>query len=119
MALTQITTQVISSNAATEPKLANDSVGTRQLIDGSVTLDKLAGNSVFTPFTNTSASSGTSNVFFIQGPEAPLSADYVFVNYDGVVQPQQEWVYNSGNDSIQAKDATFAAGITVDITAWY
>jgi len=42
--LVQITSTVISANAVIEAKIANNSVGSRQIIQGSITFDKLGSN---------------------------------------------------------------------------
>lgn len=121
MVLTVITTQVIDVNAVTETKVANNSIGTRQLIDGSVTLDKLASNAtgILIPFNNTSTSTGSSNVFIIQAPNTTTGVDYINVSMDGIDQPQADWIFISANDSVQFKDASIGAGIIFNVDSWY
>jgi len=70
------------------------------------------------PLYNTEVSSG-SNVFGV-GTATPTNSSNITAYADGVMQPTPaEWIFNSGNNSIQFTDATVASGITIDIQAWY
>lgn len=67
---------------------------------------------------NSNISLGTSNVFFIGSTINPTNNNFIKIYLDGVKQPESEWIYNSGNNTVQFVDANIVAGLTVEIDAW-
>lgn len=72
-----------------------------------------------TAFNNTNTSSGTSNVFWIGSTTVAASQDRVSVYLEGIKQPKEEWQFNSGNNTVQFRDAAIVGDLIVDITAWH
>lgn len=84
------------------------------VVSGNV--DSMAGVNLHS-FYNTYSTSG-SNVFFLGSISASPDANHVSLYLDSVFQPQAEWVYNSGNNSVQFKDSTLASGLDFTSVNW-
>ena len=102
-----------SSN--TRWRVANTDVANTTAQDDIITVRSLWGYQVRRR-TNTNTSTATSNVFFIGG-STPIAAN-IEVATDGLLQPNSEWVFHSGNNTIQLTDPTFPANIVVHITVF-
>jgi len=90
---------------------ATDTVATDMLQAASVTKAKLATAAVI-KIVNSAVSSG-SNVFALGAGATPLVTSKLMVLADGIYQGNSHWVYNSGNNTVQFKDASVPSGINV------
>ena len=72
------------------------------------------------PRYNTNVSSGTSNCFFVRvSANSPASLNYVYSSLNGVDQVNGvDFIYNSGNDTIQYTDSSVPSGLRVFIRAF-
>ena len=79
-------------------------------------VDGLLGASIVPTYvTNTSL--GTSNVIALTN--SPASIDRISVALNGVVQaPTADWIFNTGNNSIQYTVASLSSGLVSVISAW-
>ena len=79
-------------------------------------VDSLLGASIVPTYvTNTSV--GTSNVIALTN--SPASIDRISVALNGVVQaPTDDWIFNSGNNSIQYTVASLPSGLVSVISSW-
>lgn len=68
---------------------------------------------------NTNTSTATSNVFFIGSPKTPNLTSNVSVYISGIYQPSAEWVFHTTNNTVQIKDASLPAGLTIDLAVWH
>jgi hypothetical protein len=67
--------------------------------------------------TNTNTSTATSNVYYIGSTKTPNLQSNVTVYIDGIYQSPAEWVFHSGNNTVQIIDASLPAGLIIDIVA--
>lgn len=142
MAVTQITSQVIASNAVVGAKIANNAIETRHINIAAITADKFGANvyaeaafsialqanidlvqdnvsavGAVVPVYTTNSTSGTSNVFSLGN--APTSIDYIVVALNGIVQiPTTDFIHVTGNNSIQFTDASVPSGLNLVVSAW-
>jgi len=70
------------------------------------------------PWTNT-VTSTSSNIYFVGAPGTIPGAEYVSIFLGGVAQPENEWVLNTGNNTIQFIDTTMIEGEYIIINAFY
>ena len=72
-----------------------------------------SSNNITVPSTIVTQSTGTTNVFSLGSLVGVITEKHVLVYTDGLLQPNVYWIFNSVNNSIQFKDATFPAGVEV------
>ena len=76
----------------------------------------LLGASIVPTYT-TNTSSGTSNVIVLTN--SPADINKISVALNGIVQaPDIDWIYNTGNSSIQYTDSSLPSGLVSVIQAW-
>ena len=76
----------------------------------------LLGSSIVPTYV-TNTSTGTSNVIALTN--SPTSIDTISVALNGVVQaPTADWIFNTGNNSIQYTVASLPSGLVSVISAW-
>ncbi len=95
------------------PPTSASNAATKAYVDGALGLS-------LQPRFNTNVSSGTSNCFFVGvGANSPAAIGYVYSSLNGVDQVNNiDFVYNSGNDTIQYTDSSVPAGLRVFIRAF-
>lgn len=81
-------------------------------------VDSLSSTINAIPWTNSNTST-TSNVYFIGAPGTIENENSIYLSFGGVVQPETEWSFNSGNNTIQFNDASMPTGEPVVIQAFY
>lgn len=76
------------------------------------------------PYNNVNTSLASSNVFFIGSANPPNSAERILLWLDGINQVpddgtnNNDYIFNSGNNTVQLTEATIPAGLTVRLQAW-
>jgi len=95
------------------PPTSASNAATKAYVDGALGLS-------LQPRYNTNVSSGTSNCFFVRvSANSPASLDYVYSSLNGIDQVNGvDFIYNSGNDTIQYTDSSVPAGLRVLIRAF-
>ena len=95
------------------PPTSASNAATKAYVDGALGLS-------LQPRYNTNVSSGTSNCFFVRvSANSPTSINYVYSSLNGVDQVNGiDFVYNSGNDTIQYTDSSVPSGLRVFIRAF-
>jgi cytoskeletal protein CcmA (bactofilin family) len=93
----------------------SDPVNPQDAATRAYALSLLGTSIVPTYVTNTSV--GTSNVIALTN--SPFSIDRISVALNGVVQaPTADWIFNSGNNSIQYTVASLPSGLVSVISSW-
>jgi len=79
----------------------------------------ISGSSI-RPFSNDNIAIGTSNVFYLAGNGLGVTnaSNTVLVYMDTIFQPNSEYTYNTGNNTVQIHDASIPAGIQIYTVAW-
>ena len=124
MAVTQITSQVIASNAVVGAKIANNAIETRHINIAAITADKFGANvyaeaafSIALQANIDLVQDNVSAVFSLGN--APTSIDYIVVALNGIVQiPTTDFIHVTGNNSIQFTDASVPSGLNLVVSAW-
>lgn len=110
-------------STAMEPSMANqvsniDHANSVYLANDFITFTSLTAN-IKQAFVNTNTSVNTANVFFIGSPFTPTTSNNIFITIDGLNQSNVHWVFNSGNNTIQFKDATMVSDLEFYVRAWH
>lgn len=92
-------------NVHANPTTANN-IASKSYVDGLIGTGRI-------PVVNNKVSSQDENIYVLGIDSSVPDSNYISVWADGVYQPQDEWQYNSGDNTIQFFEANFAPGVTV------
>lgn len=92
-------------NVHANPTTANN-IASKSYVDGLIGTGRI-------PVVNNTVSSQDENLYNLGIDSSVPDSNYISVWADGIYQPQDEWQYNSGNNTIQFFEANFAPGVTV------
>jgi len=110
---------VVSDNSSANPDANDFNTFTSLTANINQVQDNVTAGAALISFINTNSSINSANVYFVGSPTTPSTANNITVTIDGVTQSQDQWVLNSGNNTVQFTDSALQSGLEIHIAAWH